>query len=167
MNLSKSFASKSKAFFQMYARSATCPMLSNSMMNPLSSVRAPCGQEVHRECYLNILKDMNLVDHNEAIRDRLFKIQCQSCQENTVSFTHDSNTPNPPRSTESQEKSTWSVVDEDYEINAPMTEDDTSNTLNQTARGPPNEINLNNSNQEQQQSRPISWIKISDQIKDK
>lgn len=83
----------------------------------------------------------------------------------------DSNTPNPPnktpRSTESQDKSTWSVVDEDDEINAPMTEDDTSNIINQTAGGPPNEINLNNSNNDHAQypgSRSQTKSKTNDQI---
>ena len=50
---------------------------------------ASCGQEVHRPCYLQLLKDMNLIDEEENIRDMLFKIPgffflCPSCQEETV-----------------------------------------------------------------------------------
>jgi len=59
-----------------------------------------CGQEAHKQCYLNLLKDMNLVDENDAIRDTLFKIPgifflCQSCQDGTVNFIG-KNVSNPP-----------------------------------------------------------------------
>ena len=51
-----------------------------------------CGKEAHRQCYLNLLKDMNLVSENEVIRVSLFRIPgfyflCHSCQDGTVNFT--------------------------------------------------------------------------------
>ena len=51
-----------------------------------------CGQEAHRQCYFNLLEDMNLVSENETIRVSLFQIPgffflCHSCQDGTVNFT--------------------------------------------------------------------------------
>lgn len=50
---------------------------------------ASCGQEVHRACYLDLLKRMNLIDENEKLHDFLFKIPgfcflCPPCEEQTV-----------------------------------------------------------------------------------
>ena len=52
-----------------------------------------CGQEVHRQCYLKLLKKINLIDENEELREILCKIPgifylCPSCQEETISFPH-------------------------------------------------------------------------------
>ena len=50
-----------------------------------------CGQEVHKDCYLKLLKDMNLINENEEIRDSLFNIPgicylCPACQQETINF---------------------------------------------------------------------------------
>ena len=53
-----------------------------------------CGQEVHRNCYLELLKSMNLVDENEQMRHLFFNIPgicylCQTCQVNSINFPRD------------------------------------------------------------------------------
>ena len=50
---------------------------------------ASCGQEVHRQCYLELLKKMNLIDEKEKIVEFLFEIPglfflCPACQQDTV-----------------------------------------------------------------------------------
>ena len=50
-----------------------------------------CGQEVHKTCYLKLLKEMNLIDENEAVKGTLFSIPgicylCPACQQDTISF---------------------------------------------------------------------------------
>ena len=49
-----------------------------------------CGQEVHKTCYLKLLKEMNLVNENETVR-KLFNIPgifflCPNCQVKTILF---------------------------------------------------------------------------------
>ena len=57
-----------------------------------------CGQEVHRRCYVNILKRMNLLNEKQELTHLIFGIPgiyylCPSCQEETINFpnpkTHD------------------------------------------------------------------------------
>ena len=53
-----------------------------------------CGQEVHRECYLELLKKMNLVDENEKVLKYIFNIPglcflCTTCQKETIIFPND------------------------------------------------------------------------------
>eukprot|EP00111_Clytia_hemisphaerica_P023330 TCONS_00068659-protein len=48
-----------------------------------------CGQEVHRPCFLKLLKNINLIDQDEELRDLIYQIPgmfylCQHCQENTI-----------------------------------------------------------------------------------
>ena len=55
-----------------------------------------CGQEVHRLCYLDLLKRMNLVNEKEELHQLIYKIPgfyylCPSCQDETINFPH---TPN-------------------------------------------------------------------------
>ena len=52
---------------------------------------ASCGQEVHKSCYLNLLKKMNLIDGNEKVKRTLFHIPgifylCPACQIDTINF---------------------------------------------------------------------------------
>ena len=50
-----------------------------------------CGQEVHRPCYIKLLKTMNLLDENEELRNIVYNIPgmyylCPSCQNETINF---------------------------------------------------------------------------------
>ena len=50
-----------------------------------------CGQEVHKTCYLKLLKGMNLIDEKEAVVGTIFNIPgicylCPACQQETVNF---------------------------------------------------------------------------------
>ena len=52
-----------------------------------------CGQEVHRPCYLNLLKSMNLLNDTEELSHFIYKIPgfyflCPSCQDETINFPH-------------------------------------------------------------------------------
>jgi len=52
-----------------------------------------CGQKVHRQCYVNLLKSMNLLDENEQMRHLIFNIPgiyylCSLCQDETINFPH-------------------------------------------------------------------------------
>ena len=52
-----------------------------------------CGQEVHRPCYLKLLKSMNLLNENEEMADTFYRIPgmyylCASCQNTTINFFH-------------------------------------------------------------------------------
>ena len=52
-----------------------------------------CGQEVHRLCYLKLLRSMKLINDNEEMSELLYKIPglyylCPSCQDETISFTY-------------------------------------------------------------------------------
>ena len=56
-----------------------------------------CGQEVHQPCYLKLLKNMNLIDQDEKLRDLIYQMPgmfylCQHCQENTINFPHKTTT---------------------------------------------------------------------------
>ena len=52
-----------------------------------------CGQEVHRPCYLNLLKSMNLLNESEELSHLIYKIPgflylCPTCQDETINFPH-------------------------------------------------------------------------------
>ena len=58
--------------------------------SPLISCGA-CGQEVHRLCYLDLLKSMNLVNEKEELRHIIYNIPglyylCPPCQDETIKF---------------------------------------------------------------------------------
>ena len=77
--------------------------------SPLISCGA-CGQEVHRLCYLDLFKSMNLVNENEEVRHLIYKIPgfyylCPPCQDETIKFPH---IPNNQTETLSSEQSSTS-----------------------------------------------------------
>ena len=52
-----------------------------------------CGQEVHRPCYLKLLKSMNLLNENEEMAVTFYRIPemyylCASCQNTTINFLY-------------------------------------------------------------------------------
>ena len=144
---------KVKSYFPDICQICNATYVFNFDDKPLLECES-CGQEVHRECYVNLFKEMNLLDENEVIRDTLFKIPgisflCQSCHSETVSFTHrnishpPSKTPSP---TESQEKVTHIEILEDTfstkKVNLPTSNPTPRRTLPMT----PNVIISNNPN---------------------